>query len=300
MHQGSKSIVTTNEEAEPLVICPKCRGPLIGSQLTQMTTVRCGTCGADFPVRDGVLDLLDAPPAGRSVAQAVMESDTIVRIYESRLWRRSLPATLALGISFEREQRLITEAAQLRPGDSVLDLACGPGIYTRPFAQQVTPSPVVGLDLSFPMLRYASRRANALGLRNVVWIRGTALQLPFPDARFALVNCCGALHLFPDAPRVLAEVRRVLAPGGCFTTAAFARPRGQLSARVNAVRQRLTGLNAFRPEELTSQLTAAGFGNIEVHHHSFRWLIMSARTPDPQSKDGETRFPSPSGSSGSR
>src|SRR6266851_7226571 len=100
------------------------------------------------PVRQGLT-------RHRSLAQRAMESDAIVRVYESRLWRRSLIATLALGISFEREQELIGRAARLSPGDALLDLACGPGIYTRPFARQVAPGLVVGLDLSPAMLRHA-------------------------------------------------------------------------------------------------------------------------------------------------
>jgi ubiquinone/menaquinone biosynthesis C-methylase UbiE len=227
-------------------------------------------------VRDGVLDLLADQPSTRTLAQATMESDTIVRIYESRLWRRSPIVRLALGISFEHELALILRAAALAPTDTVLDLACGPGIYTRPLAQQVAAGEVIGLDLSFPMLRYACRRAQALQVHNVSWIRATAMALPFPDASFALVNCCGALHLFADVARVLTGVHRVLRVGGRFTFAAFARPGGDVAARVNALRHRLTGLNAFRPDELESQLTAAGFGDVRLHHRNIRWLVMSA------------------------
>src|SRR5512147_3205556 len=118
-----------------------------------------------------------------------MESEAIVRVYESRLWRRSLVATLALGISFERERELIGRAARLSAGDALLDLACGPGIYTRPFARQVAPGLAVGLDLSPAMLRHARRSARAAGLENLVLIRGDALRLPFRAGRFDVVNC---------------------------------------------------------------------------------------------------------------
>ncbi len=158
-----------------------------------------------------------------SLAQRAMESAAIARIYESRLWRRSRIATLALGISFEREQQLIGRAARLSPGDSLLDVACGPGIYARPFARQVAPGLVVGLDLSPAMLGHARRRARAAGLENLALVRGDALRLPFAGGRFDAVNCCGALHLFPDADLALREVHRVLKPGGRFTVAAFRR-----------------------------------------------------------------------------
>jgi ubiquinone/menaquinone biosynthesis C-methylase UbiE len=206
-----------------------------------------------------------------------MESAAIARIYESRLWRRSLIATLALGISFEREQQLIGRAARLSPGDTLLDVACGPGIYTRPFARLVAPGLVVGLDLSPAMLGHARRRARAAGLENLALVRGDALRLPFAGGRFDAVNCCGALHLFPDADLALREVHRVLKPGGRFTVAAFRRRSGRGATLGNALRRRIMGIDAFTPTELQARLGAAGLGEIACHHAGAQWLIMSAR-----------------------
>jgi ubiquinone/menaquinone biosynthesis C-methylase UbiE len=214
---------------------------------------------------------------GRTLAQRAMESEAIVRIYESRLWRRSLIATLALGISFEREQELIGRAARLSPGDTLLDLACGPGIYTRPFARQVAPGLVVGLDLSPAMLRHARRRARAARLANLALVRGDALRLPFAGGRFDVVNCCGALHLFPDADLALREVHRVLKPGGRFTVAAFRRGSGRWATLGSALRRRIMGIDSFTPAELEARLGAAGLGEAECHHAGAQWLIMSAR-----------------------
>jgi ubiquinone/menaquinone biosynthesis C-methylase UbiE len=206
-----------------------------------------------------------------------MESEAVVRVYESRLWRRSLLATLALRISFEHEQQLIGRAARLAPGDTLLDLACGPGIYTRPFARQVAPGLVVGLDLSPPMLRYARRRGREAGLGNLALVRGDALRLPFAGSRFDVVNCCGALHLFPDADRALREVRRVLKPGGRFTVAAFRRGSGPWATPGNALRRRIMGINSFTVTELEARLGAAGLSEVACHHAGGQWLIMSAR-----------------------
>ena len=210
-----------------------------------------------------------------SLAQRLMESEAIVRIYESRLWRRSLGATLALGISFDREQELIGRAAELAPGHTVLDLACGPGVYSRPFARRVAPGLVVGLDLSPAMLRHARRRARAEGVGNLALVRGDALHLPFASERFEAVNCCGALHLFPDADLVLREVRRVLRPGGRFTVAVVAR------APLAALIRRMIGVHAFAPDELRARLGLAGLDQVACHHQSAQWLVMSARRIDP-------------------
>jgi ubiquinone/menaquinone biosynthesis C-methylase UbiE len=206
-----------------------------------------------------------------------MESEAIVRIYESRLWRRSVVAALALGISFEREQQLIGRVAALSPGDTLLDLACGPGIYTRPFARQVAPGLVVGLDLSPAMLAHARRRAGAEGLANVALVRGDALRLPFATGRFDVVNCCGALHLFPDVDLALREVNRMLKPGGRFTVAAFRRGPGPLASLGAALRRRIMGIDSFTPEELRSRLGAAGLSGVTCHFAGGQWLIMSAR-----------------------
>lgn len=206
-----------------------------------------------------------------------MESEAVVRVYESRLWRRSLIATLTLGISFEREQELIGRAARLSSGDTLLDLACGPGIYTRLFARQVAPGLAVGLDLSPAMLRHAWRRARAAGLANLALVRGDALRLPFVSGRFDVVNCCGALHLFHDADLALREVRRVLKPGGRFTVAAFQRGPSRCTALGATLRRRIMGIDSYTQAELRARLAAAGLGEIACHHHGAQWLIMSAR-----------------------
>jgi ubiquinone/menaquinone biosynthesis C-methylase UbiE len=210
-----------------------------------------------------------------------MESEPIVRIYESRLWRRSPIVAAVMRVSFEREYALIAAAARLTPAATVLDLACGPGIYARRFARAAAQGTVVGLDLSVPMLRYAARRAAAEGLRNFVLLRGNAMALPFAAGQFDLVNCCGALHLFPDLARVLTEIARVLAPGGRFTAAAFRRRDGWLAQWATRVRRRWLGIDAFHPDELSARLAAAGLGEIRCHHAAGIWLIISAVKPEP-------------------
>jgi SAM-dependent methyltransferase len=225
--------------------------------------------------------------AVRSLAQRLMEASPVVRIYESRLWRRSPVATWKLGISFAAERDAILRAARIEAGDRVLDLACGSGIYTRPLARQANAGTVVGLDLSLPMLRYASRRVRQEGLDNVVLIRGTALQLPFASARFDLVNCCGALHLFPDMPGALREILRVLKPGGGFTCAVVHRRRGCVAGVGAACRRRLFGVDAFSPREMESRLVGAGFADVQCHYAQRLWMIMSAYKPAESSgRDG--------------
>jgi ubiquinone/menaquinone biosynthesis C-methylase UbiE/uncharacterized protein YbaR (Trm112 family) len=254
------------------ILCPRCRaGSSDVALAAEDSQVRCPACKTTYPVRDGVIDLLPDLASKRTFAQAMMESDTIARIYESRLWRRSMIVTVALGISFDREQKLVLDALSPPRDGSVLDLACGPGIYSRPLARRVRDGTIVGLDLSFPMLRYARRRADEEAIDNLVFVRASAMNIPLPASRFDAVNCCGALHLFPNAGVALREVGRLLKPGGAFCAAVFRQP-GRSVRRRNAF-----GLHLFSEDEIERLLTEAGLEAMRILHTSLRWLVMSAR-----------------------
>lgn len=212
----------------------------------------------------------------RTLAQSLMEWSPLVRVYESRFWRRSLLFAALLGISFEREYSLIAAAANLQGDELLLDLGCGPGIYARPFARRLPRGHVIGLDLSAPMLRYASRRAREDGLTNFQLLRGDAMELPFRSEAFQAVNCCGALHLFPDAGHVLQEIHRVLSAGGSLTLAAFRHGENPIGRFRADMRRQLYGLGSFSTNDLNSMLTTAGFSRLRQLHAARLWLIVAA------------------------
>ncbi len=103
----------------------------------------------------------------------------------------------------------------LRPGDHVLDLGCGPGESAFGMIDRVPAARATGLDASATMIRIANlrRRAEHNGDR-VDFVEGDAMRLPFEDATFDAVTGHSFLYLVPDAARVLAETTRVLKPGG--------------------------------------------------------------------------------------
>ncbi len=205
-----------------------------------------------------------------------MESPFVVSIYESRLWRRNPIVTALMGISFERELECIARAARLEEASEVLDLACGPGIYSRPLARRLHGGRIVGLDYSPAMLAYAQRRARAERVPNLDLLRGNALSLPFRSATFDVVNCCGALHLFPDVPQALKEVHRVLVEGGRFTTAVVRADDTDRGRRAAATRDRLLGLHSFTRRELEERLEQAGLAGVEVLHEHRFWMLAVA------------------------
>jgi len=164
-----------------------------------------------------------------SLAQALMGSDSIIQLYESRLWRRNPFVALLMGITFEQEYQTILQAARLTGSETILDLACGPGTYAMRLAPEVTDGVVFGLDLVWPMLTYGKRRMERDGPSNVILLQGDASALPFSGDHFDVVNCCGALHLFANLDAVLHEINRVLKGGGRFTLAAYRKRAGRLS-----------------------------------------------------------------------
>lgn len=98
------------------------------------------------------------------------------------------------------------------PGERVLDIACGTGALTRLLVERVGPGgQVTGLDLGPGMLAVARER---LGGPNVEWREASALAMPFQGASFDLVTCQQGLQFFPDRAKGMAEMRRVLKPGG--------------------------------------------------------------------------------------
>ena len=257
---------------EDLVRCPQCKA----SHCTLAEAFSCPKCGTTFPMTNGFVDLIPELEFERTRAQALMESPTMAKIYDGILWRRSFwQGNLVLGISFEREATMILEAARVRPTSTVLDLACASGIYARRLARVATEGRVVGLDLSRPMLEVAVQRARAESLGNLAFVRGTAQELPCDDGCFDCLNCCGALHLFPNVSQALAEIARVLKPGGRFTMATF-RKRSGVIGRAHVSGSEAIGVNCQTPEGLEAALGPLGFSNPRLHHDSARWMIMSA------------------------
>jgi demethylmenaquinone methyltransferase/2-methoxy-6-polyprenyl-1,4-benzoquinol methylase len=111
------------------------------------------------------------------------------------------------------------------PIQRVLDIGCGTGDLARLVARRYPSSRVIGADFTAPMLANARRR----GLRaaegsRVSLARATALRLPFADASFDLVTNAFLARNLSDLPRALAEMRRVLRPGGVLLTLEITEP----------------------------------------------------------------------------
>jgi ubiquinone/menaquinone biosynthesis C-methylase UbiE len=107
----------------------------------------------------------------------------------------------------------LIKVAGLRPGERVLDVACGTGVVTRLAAEQVgADGAVTGVDINPGMLAVACTATPSLAA--IEWIEASADALPCPDAAFDVVLCQLGLQFFPDKLAALRQARRVLVPAG--------------------------------------------------------------------------------------
>ncbi|MEJ2252041.1 MAG: methyltransferase domain-containing protein [Candidatus Lokiarchaeota archaeon] len=261
------------------IVCPQCQSSYLESDSESSNQeIHCTNCNSIFPMEDGVLDLLNEESPGMIPVAEPMKWKWLVKIYNSRLWRKSAwLGKLSFGISFDKESNLILNAANLTPNAYALDLACGPGTYTKPIAQALTQGKIVGFDISLPMLSYGAKQAIKEGLQNILYIHGTVRDLPFEKEQFDFINCSGALHLFMDfLPELLHKINDILKHGGRFSIAAARLPEGKWSKKLALNRSKNSGLKFFSPEELKQYLLEAGFIDVICHHSKRYWLVMSA------------------------
>ncbi|GAA3999448.1 class I SAM-dependent methyltransferase [Hymenobacter fastidiosus] len=156
--------------------------------------------------------------------------------------------------------------ANCQPTDEVLDVATGTGFTALAFAPRVRS--VVGLDVSTGMLAQARQHQAEAGLANITWQEGAAEALPFADDTFSMVTCRIAPHHFESVPRFLAEVARVLRPGGRFLLADTTVPDNDPATaawqnRVEALRDPSHRRN-LAPQQWRQAIETAGLDVAEI------------------------------------
>src|SRR5437763_17002065 len=211
----------------------------------------------------GYLDLIGGDVRSTGPAQSLMLTRAVPAIYE-RWWRPTLGqlAKGALGPGMAEEVRIARLLLGLGPGDVVLDVACGPGNFSREFARAVGDRGLVlGIDASRTMLARGIADLEEPALGNLALIRGNATELPFRDGCFDGVCCFAALHLFADPFAALDEMRRVLKPGGRIAVMTSVRRRLTLPP-LKPLFERTSGMRIFESDEIVHALQERGFQNV--------------------------------------
>lgn len=211
----------------------------------------------------GYLDLLGEEIESTGVTQDLMLTSFVPRIYE-RYWRPALARAFKglTGPGMEEEVRIARLLLGLEAGDTVLDVACGPGNFTRRFGLTVGPSGLaVGIDASATMLARGAGELRGSAIDNVALVRGDATALPFRDDSFDGVCCFAALHLFSAPFAALDEMRRVLRDGGRVAIMTSVRRRVTPSA-VRPALERASGMRMFEHDEIAGALAERGFTGV--------------------------------------
>jgi arsenite methyltransferase len=159
--------------------------------------------------------------------------------------------------------------ADIRPGDTILDLGCGAGIDTILAAWQTGPTGrVVALDFLPEMLDRTAAAVGQAGLRNVAPLLGEMEAIPLPDDSVDLVISNGVINLSPRKARVIAECVRVLRPHGRLCVADLTVDEDRLPAEILTQPAAWAGCvaGALAEDELVHKLHKAGFSEVETLH----------------------------------
>jgi len=196
--------------------CPRCESggllpedPVAEPRLI-FGPVRCVQCGARFPVGEGMIDFVGDRDRPQGL-QSALETPWVARSYE-RYVRPALEVFLSRG-QFDRDSEYLIYRSLLgRPTGAVVDLGCGTGLFARRLVRDLQ-AQVIGVDVSQPMIEEAIAQAREAAVA-IDFVRAEAPALPFQSASLDAVLQAGSVHFIRDLKSLLAEIARVLKPGG--------------------------------------------------------------------------------------
>ncbi|MEK6687765.1 MAG: arsenite methyltransferase [Gemmatimonadota bacterium] len=213
--------------------------------------------------RYGALAVAGGSCAGGTGGCCGTESDPITRDLYSQAETTGLPAAAVLASLGCGNP---TALAELRPGETVLDLGSGGGIDVLLSARRVGPTgKAFGLDMTDEMLALARRNQAAAGVENVEFLKGEIEAIPLPDNTVDVIISNCVINLAADKGTVLREAFRVLRPGGRFAVSDIV-TLGPVPAEVRRNVELWMGCvaGALEVTEFERLLTEAGFVEVSI------------------------------------
>ncbi|MFC9440537.1 class I SAM-dependent methyltransferase [Nocardia sp. NPDC057030] len=202
----------------------------------------------------GYLDQLGPQPADQDVNTGIVQSLWSSRIGAYLFDHAATAARRVFGILQSPAEHL-----HLRPGHTALDIGCGPGEITAALAHAVGPDGLaLGIDISASMLTRAVQRHRG---GNIAFVRADAQRLPLRDNTVDAVTCIAGLQLIPDPVAALAEMIRVLRPGGYLAVLVPTVRTGPLQP-IGRFLPGAGGARFFTPTEITDAVKGFELGEV--------------------------------------
>ncbi len=213
---------------------------------------------------------------------------------------------LSGGIDLYWRRQLVAAVASVNPSD-VLDLATGSGDVAFAISRKaMSAKQIIGMDFCQPMLDEAIAKQSSDATKryqNIIFRQGDGLNLPLPDSQFDVVSIAFGLRNMADRARALAEMHRVLRPGGRLFVLEFSRPQkwfrpfylfylrhvlplvaGLLTRDRAAYVYLNESIEAFPDRDaLAAEIRAAGFGEVEARGLTFGVVALHAAVKSPLS-----------------
>jgi len=201
--------------------------------------------------------------------------------------RQAVPFAQVPGHTNEGSLQLLLNMAEVSSQDTVLDVACGPGIVACAFAPLA--NHVTGIDITPAMLEQAQSLAQQCGLANLSWQQGEGEALPFADHSFSIVLSRYAFHhcLKPDI--VFSEMIRVCRPGGKVLIADVALPSSKVDTYDHLEKLRdPSHTHALSLEEFQNLASTSNLQNVRLAFYKVEIELeqqMAASFPNPGDED---------------
>jgi arsenite methyltransferase len=253
------------EDGEALRAQVRSRYGAIAKRVNESTTENAddSCCPSTCCPEDGTeaVSVIEAAPAGAKAEERTgdgISSNLYSAGETSELPEAAVLASLGCGNP--------TALAELRPGETVLDLGSGGGIDVLLSAKRVGPTGFAfGLDMTDEMLALAEANKAKAGAENVAFLKGTIEKIPLPSSSVDVIISNCVINLSADKPAVLREAFRVLKPGGRLAVSDVV-VQGDLPEKIRRSMELWAGCIGGALEEKTYRglLAEAGFGEVGV------------------------------------
>lgn len=286
--------VTANEN---VLACPICYEPFESISETKLSvntsaqsSFHCCTCRKEYFGNETHLNLTVA--SGSNAYDESMPASTeifrtpVVSFLYERGWRQTF-SVLGGFPGAEKEFEMMKDYLKPVLGGNIIDASCGSGMFSRLFAKSGLFSRVVALDFSENMLqecfKFIKEEEN-FPTENLILVRADISRLPFATSSIDAVHAGAALHCWPSPSAAVAEISRVLRPGGVFVATTYILDGlYSLIPLLGSVRQiigEISGSHIFLSEgELKELCAACGLLDFTVVRNR-RFVMISARKPN--------------------